>query len=230
MLNPHSLVNLPNAIRWIETHRTNSQRMASLGDPDRFHPSARDPIVHAHNALTDGLSKIEGLVSDPTRNEVLKHDAARTVAGKTVSIIDKSQAAIDAAGFDLQSEAADTVHANFQANPDRASIQSEVRQWINATAKSELGYGKIREAMNASAEVAAVLQHSPSFLIGIPDDVLKPMIIDGIRLHLPKAYELSEQGTALRSLAAKYPQVAKSVRASFYTPAIAAQSALRVEV
>ena len=122
----------------------------------------------------------------------------------------------------------------FCGVPDRVAAASNDTtnnpSAINASAKGEVGYTKIREALKSNVEVAAVLYHSPPFLIGISDEVLMPIILDGIEVHLPNAYRLTEQGTALRALAAKYPQIMKSVKASFYNPAIAAKASLRVEV
>jgi hypothetical protein len=223
-------VNEPFAINWNETHRTPTQRKASLGDPQRFNTDANNAIVYAHDALVDGLGKIEGLVRDPTRTEVSKHAAARAVAKKTIGVIQTSASSIKALGASLNRRAQEMVEEQFAVDPNRASIQSEVRGWIRETAKAEGGLSVIRKAMGESAEVAAVLFHSPNFLLGLAVEVQANLVADGIEKYAPKAFAMIAEADALSALAIKYEHVARAVDQSFYSSALADQAALRVEV
>lgn len=230
MGNPHTIVNDEFAANWTSTHNTESQRKASLGDPQRFNAEALNPITRAHDALEDGLETLGKLVRDPTRTEVAKHAVAKTVADRTVSIIETSAASIAATARSLNSRANEAVEDVFAIDPNRTSIHSEIRGWIRDTAKSEGGIATIRKAMGGNPEVAAVLYQSPDFLLGLADDVRANLVAAGIERHVPKAARFLSDAEALSGLAIKYGHVVKAVPRAFYNSALADQAALRVEV
>lgn len=229
MSSPYSLVSEQFATEWIETHRTESQRRASLGDYEALPPELRESVVRAHNALVGGLEKIEGLVRDPTRTPVSKHAVARDVANKARGTIEKSASEIAATAASFEQTAHEMVVERFEVDPKRASIQSEIRGWIRETAKGEMGLATIRKAMNESVEVAAVLYHSPNFLLGLAQEVRASMVADGIEKYVPKAATMMADSERSKGLAIKYGHVSNAMKRSFYNSALADQASLRVE-
>jgi hypothetical protein len=121
------------------------------------------------------------------------------------------------------------IDESFRADPTREGIQSEIRSWIRDSARTEGGLAKVREAMDASPEVAAVLYHSPHFLLGITDATRSNMAVDGVIAHLPEAAKLMERSSALTKVAGAYGQTIRSVNASFFNSAVADQMRRRVE-
>lgn len=215
---------------WTSTHNTESQRLASLGDPQRFNDEALNPITHAHDALKDGLKTLRNLVADPTRTEVSKHAVAKKVADRVVGTIETSAASIAATARSLNNRAAAVVEDVLAIDPNRVSIHSEIRGYIRETAKVEGGIGTIRKAMVDNLEVASVLYQSPNFLLGLPDEVRMNLVAEGIEKHAPKAGRFLADADALSALAIKYGHVAKAVPRAFYNNALADQAKLRVEV
>jgi hypothetical protein len=207
-----------------------TKRKIMLGDPDKLDSSVHAVVVAAHNAVGDGRTKIAALVGDKTRNDVQRHAAARTVAERAIGVLESAQKQLSAQARRMNQDATDTVNQSFAADPNRASIQSEIRGWIREQAKSVEGLAKIREAMKASAEVGAILFHSPHFLLGLADSVRTSMMMDAIEKHLPKAHAMFEAGIALEGAAAKYPAAMATVRRTFFNPALADQAKTRVEV
>lgn len=209
-------------------------RKVLLGDPERVSGpefgGAYNSVVAAHNALGDGMTKIAALTQDKTRTEVQRHAAAQTVAERTVAQLAATEAHLKATAKHLQKEAEASVDEQFNVDPNRASLQSEIRGWIREQATKPEGLATIRNALKADREVAAVIYHSPHFLLGLAPDVRDNMRIDGIERHLPKAYKMIEGSIALNEAAAKYPAAIAKVRRTFFSKGLADQAASRVEV
>jgi hypothetical protein len=86
---------------------------------------------------------------------------------------------------------------------------------------------KIRQAMEDKA-VAAVVFHSPSFLLDIAPENHTKLRFEATERHVPAAYKMMTDSVALRELPAKYDKTISAVRGSFYLPPVAAQAAKRV--
>jgi hypothetical protein len=226
------LMQTPEAIDFFA--QPNVMRKLSLGDPEKLnggtYGNAYNAVVNAHNAIGDGMTKVAALADDKTRTEVMRHAAAKTIAERTVVALQDTKANLEANAKRMNREATEAIEQRFAADPNRASIQSEIRGWIREQAKSPEGLAKIREAMKADAEVGAVLYHSPHFLLNLAPSVRDSMTLDAIEVHLPNAYKMLEGGIALNELAAKYPKAIDKVRRTFFNAALAAQAATRVEV
>lgn len=229
MSNPFSLVNTPFAVEWITTHRTQSQRNATFGDPAKFPGDGYEPVVNAHNAVVSGLEKIEGLVRDPTRTDVSKHAVAKQVAEKAVATIQASATSLTGLAKSYNRRAKEMVDDRFAVDPDRASIQAEIRGWVRETAKAENGLATIRAAMRETEEVAAVIYHSPNFLLNLAGEVRANLAADGIEMYAPQAFKLISEADTYTALATKYTNAAKVVETTFYNSVLAEQAKLRVE-
>lgn len=230
MPSPYSLVDKEYAVNWITTHRTPSQMKASFGDPQDFNAEAHNSIIRAHNAVGEGLETVERLVRDPTRTEVSKHAVAKEVASKTVSVINQSATSIGSLASTLNARAIEMVGEAFAVDANSGALHSEIRGWIRDTAKAEGGIAAVRDAMGRNKEVAAVLYHSPDFLLGMSEDMRATLATRGIEKHAPKAFAMLQESQSLSDLSIRYGQLAKSVERSFYNPLLAEQAKLRVEV
>jgi hypothetical protein len=205
-------------------------RKVMLGDREKLDKYAWNAVTSAHDAIASGVKTVSALVDDPTRNDVLKHEAAKQVAERTISAIEQSQKVLQARANALEAEAHEMVERRFAIDPNRAGIQSEIRTWIREQTKSEDGLGNIRKLMNSEPEVAAVIYQSPAFLMNLAPEVRDNMRIDGIERHVPDAYKMLEASVALNDTAAKYPRAIAGVRRSFYNAGLAAKAAHRVQV
>jgi len=208
----------------------NVRRKIMLGDPDKLDKSVYNFVVRAHNAVGEGITTIAALGSDKTRNDVQRHAAAKTIADRVTAILDETKGQIEANSKRLGREATDAINQSFGADPNRASIQSEIRGWVREQAKSPEGLAKIREAMTKTPEVGAILFHSPSFLLGLAENVRVSMMMDAVETHLPNAHAMLEASAALDTAAARYPDAIGLVHRSFFNPILAEQAASRVEV
>ena len=187
-------------------------------------------LIGESNALGDGMTKIAALTQDKTRTEVQRHAAAQTIAEKTAAALAATEVTLKATAKQLQRDAEATVEQQFNVDPNRASLQSEIRGWIREQAAKPDGLSTIRNAMNEDREVAAVIYHSPHFLLGLALNVRDNMRIDAIEKHLPKAYKALETSIALNEAAAKYPVAVAKVRRTFFSKPLADQAASRVEI
>lgn len=206
-------------------------RNASLADPAQFKdvPQAYNAIVAAHEEFKYTLPKIAALTDDPTRTLPELHHVGRQFANRTGEVLNKTYNTLSNAAAEANTEANEIIDNSFAADPDRASIQSEIRSWIRESARTEGGMATLRKAVETNAEVAAVVFHSPDFLLGIGEATRQNLAFDGVVEHLPAATALKARSAALTKAASAYPQLIKSVHASFYNAGLADQMARRVE-
>jgi hypothetical protein len=224
------LVQDPDAQHFAQQATTEVGRKVLLGDRDKLDDHVRTAISNAHGWLADGVQKVGALVDDPTRNDVLKHEAAKIVADRTIEGLQQSQKALENRAGALHTEAHQMVEQRFAIDPVRASIQSEIRGWIREQVKNEDGLLTIRQAMRSDPEVASVIYHSPHFLMNLASPVRDNMRIEAIEAHVPAAYKKLEASIALTDTAAKYPKAIAGVRRSFYNAGLAAKAAQRVQI
>lgn len=118
----------------------------------------------------------------------------------------------------------------FTPRASHASLESEIRAYIREQAKQPDGPANVRAAMLASKDVAAVIFHSPGFLVGINADTHSKLRYEAAERWVPEAYKRMTDSVALRELAPKFDKAAASVRNSFYNPAVAAKASTRVQI
>jgi len=92
------------------------------------------------------------------------------------------------------------------------------------------GPAKVCAAMLESKDVAAVIFHSPGFLVGIHADTHSKLRYEAAERWAPEAYKRMTDSVALRELAPKFDKAAASVRNSFYNPTVAAKASTRVRI
>lgn len=228
-MNGPNLVNDPMADAFRNRHSTNSGMKATIGDPDKHEGPIRAAINNAHNAAREVLAKVAKLPGDETRTEVAKHHVASQIFAKGEAVILQSQATIQATAEALEAEAVAEMKNGFETDTARAAIHTEIRAWIRDQAKAKDGLSTIRKAMNNSFEVAAVICHSPPFLLGLADEPLGNMMEEALRRWKPEANAKLDRAVELKALAKKYTGFVKGLGASSFNPTVAAKWNNRVD-
>lgn len=223
-----ALVKSEPAQDFLRNMSTNVGRKVHLGDPAK-HQAVLNSVTAAHNAVEGGVETLARLADDPTRSEPEKHDAARVIATRTIEALERSRATIAANATKIANDAQAEMDVQFAPNPNRASIESEVRAWVRERAQAG-DVAAIKEQLKAEREVAAVIYHSPRFLLGLAKDTHESFLEDAVETHAPKQFAAISESLELAKLAERYGPVIKSVRSSFYNQALADQAKRRVEV
>lgn len=226
----NSLVKTPQASGFIELAGTETGRKAFLGDAEKFDSDVGPDITNAHIALRDGVETISKLLKDETRSIPQRHEAAAVVATRTAEVLQKSKAAIERRADDLFSGGVAQAESEFAPRASHSSLESEIRTYIKEQAKQADGPLKVRAAMLESKDVAAVIYHSPSFLVGINSDTHSKLRYEATERWIPDAYKRMTDSIALRELAPKFDKAINSVRNSFYNPSLAAKASTRVQL
>ncbi len=227
---PNSLVQSEAASSFLSLAATETGRKAFLGDPEKYESGVGPDITNAGIALRDGVETIGRLLNDATRNEVQRHEAAGVVAARTVEALQKAKAAIESRAEILFSDGAAQAEREFTPRASHASLESEIRAYIREQAKQPDGPAKVRAAMLESKDVAAVIFHSPGFLVGINAETHSKLRYEAAEKWVPEAYKRMTDSVALRELAPKFDKAAASVRNSFYNPSLAAKASTRVQI
>lgn len=223
-----TLVKSEPAQQFLSSMSRNVDRKAHLGDPAK-HQVVLNSITAAHTAVENGVKTLERLADDPTRSEPEKHDAARIVASRTIATLEQSQANIAANAKKIINEANEAIEAQFAPNPMKVGLESDIRTWVRERAQAG-DVAAIKEQLKATPEVAAVIYHTPRFLLSLAEDTHTSFMETIIEAHAPKEFAAISEGLELAKLAERYAPVIKSVRNSFYNNAIADKAKLRVEV
>lgn len=224
------LVNGPHAVDFLETALTETGTRAMLGDP-KIEAMVGVDIVNAHIALREGTKKVVGLVNDPTRTDVSKHAVAKKLADSVIEKLARTRSVIENRANHLESEGFRMADIELGPKPERAALDSEIRGWIRETlSKGGDGIGVVRETMKQNESVAAILWHSPRFLLGLPEDVYGTLRYDALETHRPSIYASLTTSYDLKELLGKYDKTIRKVQSSFYNQEMANAAAKRVEV
>jgi hypothetical protein len=120
--------------------------------------------------------------------------------------------------------------AEFGPHYSRSALESEIRTWIRSEAAKPDGIGKVRELMATNRDVANVIWHSPNFLVGIQEDLHQEYRYRVMKTFSPDTYAKVAESVELRNVGPKLDTAIANVKRSFYSPALAAEAATRVEV
>ena len=224
------LVNSPDATSFLDTAQLDSGLSAILGDPKALDASVAPDVQSAHITLKDAAKKIAALVGDPTRTEVQKHAAAKQLAEKVTNHLEKSKAALEAHAEKLKASALAQADLHLGPRSESGVLHSEIRSWVREQAKTPEGLLQVKQAMADNDDVAAVLWHSPSFLVGLAPSVHEGLRLEALQSRKPELYANLSNSVGLAKLAGKYEAAIRKVAPSFYTPSLAEQASKRVEI
>lgn len=224
------LVNSPDAINFLDSAQLDSGLSAILGDPKGIDAHVAPDVQSAHITLKDAAKKIAALVGDPTRTEVQKHAAAKQLAEKVTNHLEKSKAALEAHAEKLKTTALAQADLHLGPRSESGALHSEIRSWVREQAKTPEGLLQVKQAMADNDDVAAVLWHSPSFLVGLAPNVHEGLRLEALQSRKPELYANLSNSVGLAKLAGKYEAAIRKVASSFYTPSLAEQASKRVEI
>lgn len=232
----NSLVQNEAASSFLQLATTETGGRAFLGDAEKHSPRAAPYITSANLALRNAATKVVALASDETRTEVARHEAAKTLADKTVEQIEKAKASLIATADVMHREADEESDAAFAPRAGYDSLYAEIRTWVREVAKSPDGTGlaKIREALadgsETSKHVAAAIWHSPQFLLAVAKTNHETLRMEVLQKFAPDTYNKLADSVSLRGLPKKYDEAIRLVHSNFYNGALAAKAASRVSV
>lgn len=224
------LVRDPAATSFLDTASVDTGLKAILGDPQAVDAHVAPDVTSAHITLKDAVKKVAALVNDPTRTLVDKHIAAKQLADKVVSHLEKTKTALEAQREKLKASAMAQADVHLGPRSERAGLQSEIRSWVRDQAMTPEGLLHVKQAMQDNDDVAAVLWHSPSFLVGLAPSVHEELRIEALRSRRPDLYTNLSNSVGLAKLADKYAAAIRNVPRSFYNAEQAAQANKRVEI
>lgn len=224
------LVRSPDASSFLDTAQLDSGLSAILGDPKAIDANVAPDVASAHMVLKDAAKKVAALVNDPTRTETAKHAAAKQLAEKVVAHLEKSKAALEAHAEKLKASALAQADLHLGPSSERSALHSEIRSWVREQAKTPEGLLQVKQAMADNDDVAAILWHSPSFLVGLAPSVHEGLRLEALQSRKPDLYANLSNSVGLAKLAGKYEAAIKKVAPSFYTPSLAEQASKRVEI
>lgn len=224
------LVNSPDATSFLDTAQLDSGLSAILGDPKGIDAHVAPDVQSAHIVLKEAAKKIAALVGDPTRMDVQRHHAAKQLADKVTTHLEKSKAALEAHAEKLKASALAQADLHLGPSSERSALHSEIRSWVREQAKTPEGLLQVKQAMADNDDVAAVLWHSPSFLVGLAPSVHEGLRLEALQSRKPELYANLSNSVGLAKLAGKYESAIRKVAPSFYTPSLAEQASKRVEI
>lgn len=219
-------VETPEAAKFIDRASLTNWHEVWFGNPKKM-PKEVHPFMQASSrALLAGLGKIAGLVDDPTKTLVVKHETGKKIAENTIAALLDNKNKQIAFGQRMMAEANEAINAAFSLDAINDRVVDRIIDFINANTKSQ---GKIREAMEQDPKIVAVLSNIPAYTFDLADEVVKSIVFSGYKQHTPEARDKLLQGEAVIKAAAGYDRAIKGVHASFYNETLASQAAKRVE-
>jgi len=223
------LINSEDSQRFLGMASTETGSSALLGDAEAF-PVAGPYMTKAQIELRNAVGKIAALANDPTRTDVQRHAAARELANRTIETLQSSANSIAQQSKMLVANAQERANSNFAPRPGHDALNSEIRRWIAEQAKTPEGLINIRKQMERSEDVAAVIWHSPDFLLNINSDVCETLKYEALQRHYPEIYADLATGHLLNDMPKKYQSVIRNVGRFFFNPSLAEQVSRRVEI
>jgi hypothetical protein len=230
MTNPTTLVQSPMATKFVGDLQIGAFRKAYMGDPATLPEAVRAPVTNAHEAVKESLVLLAGVANDPTKNDVLKHEAGETLAGRLDAVLSKTQRTLEQGAASLAEEAKAKADDYFRPDPSKAAYDMKAIEWLQENFRTPEGQAKIRAASKTHSDLARVMVHAPSYLLDISEETRMSYYVNAVERFVPDAFAAFETSSTLRELAKKYDHVRSGVRTSFYNPAIAEQAKRRVNV
>lgn len=220
--------NTPEGTEFLQRIEVPTFRKAMVGDNTKLHTIVYNQIGEVDRALEQGVATIRALSVDETKTPVAQEEAKKRVADKLVNLIDNAHGALKHGIASIDATAAELISDRFAPKPDKTALYAEIRAWFRDMYGKPGGIVAIREAVTSNSDFADVLHNAPYQLLGLPVETMSDLQMATVKTFAPDAWGLMEDSKALAKVAKNYPGVAKSVRSSFYNPALAMRAASRV--
>jgi hypothetical protein len=153
---------------------------------------------------------------------------AQRVANGVITTLTNAKATAANRATELHQSAHEEADAEFGPKHNRGGLESEIRTWVRTEVAKPHGIGK--EAALSNRDVANVIWHSPSFLVGLNEGLHAEYRYEALQKWLPDSYLKLAELVELEKIAPKFDAAIGGVRQTFFSPGIAAEAATRVEV
>lgn len=220
--------NTPEGTEFLQRIETPTFRKALIGDNTKLHSIVYNPIGEVDRALEQGVATIRALSIDETKTPVAQEEAKKRVADKLVNVIENAHAALKHGIASIDATAAEIVKDRFAPKPDKSALYTEIRAWFRETYAKPGGIVAIRDAVTTNSDFADTVHNAPYQLLGLPLETMSEMQMASLKTFAADAWGLMEDSKALAKVAKNYPDVARSVKSSFFNPALAMRAASRV--
>jgi hypothetical protein len=224
------LVDSPNAVRTIGLLQTEVGLKTRFGDPAKFGEDTGLRLQSLHNTVRDATARVVALADDRTRTEVAKHHAAKLLAEKATKAIGETVKDFSVRSKLLQRGGAQRAERAFAPREGYAHIESEVRQWVREQMKTPDGIGAVSGMMKEDAAFAAIVCHSPHYLVGVAKEVHSKWYMDAVERYVPDAYAMLEESNELSEVVSRAEDSIREINTAFFNAELAKQAETRVEI
>jgi hypothetical protein len=222
------LVNTPEAEDFITSLMIDSGLKLAAGDP-KVDATVAPDIQAAHIALRQAGKNIMALATDPTRNDVQRHEVAKKIAMETEAKVERARVALEERAKYLMDSAVEEADRDLGPKAPRGAIESELRGWVREQNKHPNGLETIKKAMAENVELAGVLYSSPRFLLGLSASMGEKLKFEAVQIHRPELYAKMSNSVGLTAMAERCKQTARKIHNSFYNRGLADQAKNRVQ-
>jgi hypothetical protein len=229
----NSLVANTQAADFLNDFSLDTMRRARLGDPKDFegHPQAHNAVTKANEAMRDGIDMIRRLVKDETKTLPVRHEAGERVADKTEAVFAETQRTLEVLSEQQFSHGVDIVGNTLKLRNDNVAMDWKLIEWVASQAKKENGAATIREGVMTDIDIARVVWAGKPIIMGLNAELLGSLKMSAVSAHCPDAQIHLDNAKKLSAQAKSYPQIRKSMRASFYNSSLSDKArATRVDV
>lgn len=227
---PRFLVNTPLENQFLTSAATEIGCKVYLGDLERYPAQVQAYIASANIHLKDGVSKVEALAKDQTRNEVQRHEAAKKVAGNVTAELKRAQSNLRKYSTAALNDATNEINNTFQPDPARAAFDAENMRWIRESMKTVEGMAKVKTAMKNDFNIANVIRNASPYTLDMTPENHSKWSYEAAEIYAPEAWAKASAAVEVGELADKYDKTISKVDYSFYSDIQAGQAASRVEV
>ncbi|HEU0044207.1 hypothetical protein [Sphingomonas sp.] len=221
--------NTPEGAEFLQQLEVPTFRRAMVGDKAKLNAVVYNVVGEVDRELQAGLATVAALSKDETKTPVAQEEAKKKIADRLIAIIERSHDALMHGAARLEAEASAIVKERFAPDPDKTALYAEMRAWFREAYARPGGIMEIRDAITSNSDFATVAHNAPYQLLGMPIETFSDMQMAGLKTFASDAQSLIEDSRAIARVAKNYPEVAQSVRASFYNPVLAMRAASRVE-
>lgn len=92
------------------------------------------------------------------------------------------------------------------------------------------GIGAVSGMMKEDAAFAAIVCHSPHYLVGVAKEVHSKWYMDAIERYVPDAYAMLEESNELPEVVSRAEDSIREINTAFFNAELAKQADTRVEI
>lgn len=199
---------------------------AKLGDT----PSVVSQVQTVLRTLAENTDSVIRLAKDETRNEVVRHAAAKELAERTSAIVRVTRENIARDAERMQGDAMAEINSVL-GSKDHAS-EREIRDWARAqlTSGDENAIANVTSLVKRDISLARALVSAPFYLTGMSEQLHGTVRANAVKQFAPAAADMLTESSAIQSKLAAWDKLPSEIHAAFYNPNLADRASTRVDV